>query len=478
MKKRLASMLLCSLLVLSMCFLSSCEILEGLLGEESQMKLTKITESNFLESNNPYKAVESFAMNDELGYHIFELGTIDYVPLNISDADGVAYTGTETKLEFNYKETNAEESYRLIVNTLENSVTLSTREYAEASVSIPMATMLEAGLNVGIEKNETSSITSTNKESYYSSASRETTYEKNITYKMDATDPVGYYFYTPVASVRIYEIVVYNHAEEKIEYMFPYHQVGASLPGLYYSKTSFLDFSDFEITFEEEMLPKLTMPAKRIDPNVTVDLDLKNATCDVSSLNLTLGEKYGELPTPERHGYSFAGWTCNGKDITEDSIVTSTDALVPKWEIITHAVIRIDKEIEVSSTHYFSPLHHFIPGGNGSTNANETSIDDYFDFDQLKKDGYKMKITYKSDVKKNHLAVFGLEYDVTFKSNGNTIIHLHDEIDNTSYKTSTLRSETVSLNDINGNIDFFVSTKNYFSLYMKNIEITFEFFKD
>jgi len=52
------------------------------------------------------------------------------------------------------------------------------------------------------------------------------------------------------------------------------------------------------------------------------------------------GERYGELPHPNKTGYTFVGWYHNGKQITADSIVSyaGNHTLVPKWTPNTYWV--------------------------------------------------------------------------------------------------------------------------------------------
>lgn len=57
---------------------------------------------------------------------------------------------------------------------------------------------------------------------------------------------------------------------------------------------------------------------------ITLSLDPNGGTIDTETITVTYGESYGELPVPERNGYTFTGWytsASGGTKITADSIV-------------------------------------------------------------------------------------------------------------------------------------------------------------
>ncbi|MBR2650287.1 MAG: InlB B-repeat-containing protein [Clostridia bacterium] len=482
MKNKIIRLALCLVLVFSTLLLSSCDVIDELISkiggaENDNDMLTCVEQSNFTKSSNSYRVKDSFSLEGGSDYYIFELGVVDYVPMNISNPEGVYFDGKDMTLEFNYKETNYEESARLIENSIETSVELTTATYVEGSVSGPLSELLEAGLTVGVENSVTSGISTTFTESFYNAVSKETTFEKNVTYKMSRKDPKGYYFYVPVASMKVYEVVVYNPDSKNVEYMFTYSQFGEALPGLYYSPTSFLDMAQYNISFDEHKIPILTPPSKVVERDVTVALDPQGASCDVNELQLEIGSTYGELPELEKKGYTFAGWECNGALVNSESMVISSKPLVAKWDIITTCTRYINETIEVSSTNKLNPLYIFVTGSNGESSSNSTGLMDIFDFEQLKKDGYKLRIVFESDVKHGVLAIKGLKYNVLFTSNGSTFETLSDGIKSTDYITRSMVSDLISLNNINGNINFTVTTENVVSLYMKNIKIKFEFVK-
>ncbi|MBE6635674.1 MAG: hypothetical protein E7617_05700 [Ruminococcaceae bacterium] len=439
--------------------------------------ISVVTNSRFDEKYNPYTVADSFALDNGLCYYIFELGTVDYVPMNISGADGVLFNGTEMELTFHYSETNVTESSSMIENTLENSIELTTKTYSKVTVEPKMASVFKAGINTGIENSVSHGITHTYHESFYNSVRNETTFEKTLTYRMNRDDPKGYYFYTPVASMKVYEVVVYNTNQKKIEYMFSYSQFSNALPGLYYSSNGFIDYDSFNIEFNENKLPNFEVPSKVVPTEFNVSVDAKGGSSEISSLNCKLGEPYGTLPEASRKGYKLANWVCDGRIVDEDSLVLSTKPVEASWELITSATISVKKELEVSSTYKLSPLDYFITGNNGESGGNNLSINDRFDFDTLKKEGYKLQITVDCDVKHNIGAILGLEYEINFRSNGMVFESIGDGINSTQYIHRHLVSKEVPLNNITGEVDFTISTENVFPLYMKNIQIKLEFTK-
>lgn len=69
------------------------------------------------------------------------------------------------------------------------------------------------------------------------------------------------------------------------------------------------------------------------------------------------GNLYGTLPTITRKGYTFAGWTYNGKSITENSIVDEkkNHTLVATWTPIVTAL-----SLDLSSGNYNYPLSYSL----------------------------------------------------------------------------------------------------------------------
>ena len=81
--------------------------------------------------------------------------------------------------------------------------------------------------------------------------------------------------------------------------------------------------------------------------NVTLDLN-GGELGSVTSITVTFGEKYSNLKTPTREGYTFLGWWTNdgtssdgwGEQITSDTKVTRKDhTLYARWQANTYTVI-------------------------------------------------------------------------------------------------------------------------------------------
>ena len=82
---------------------------------------------------------------------------------------------------------------------------------------------------------------------------------------------------------------------------------------------------------------------------VNVTLDLNGGELDAgTSITVEFGEKYGDLKTPTREGYTFLGWwTKNGtssdgwgEQITSDTKVTRGEhTLYARWQANTYTVI-------------------------------------------------------------------------------------------------------------------------------------------
>ncbi len=75
----------------------------------------------------------------------------------------------------------------------------------------------------------------------------------------------------------------------------------------------------------------------------TLYFDANDGTCNVTSKPVTFEDYYGELPTPERTGYSFIGWytaPIDGNRITSSSRYTETkdSTLYAHWEINSYTI--------------------------------------------------------------------------------------------------------------------------------------------
>lgn len=434
------------------------------------VEISRVSKSSFYETSNKYRVVDSYMTDDGNYYYFYYLGAVDYVPLNLSDSGGVYFDGGDLILEFTLSQTNRESSEKTLKNVVENSVDLKTTSYVKGSVGAK-ASIFQANIEAGISNQATSNISNTFTESYSMAVSKESTFQKKITYKMNADDEVGFYFYTAVASMQMFEVVVYNPNTNTIEYMSTYSQVGAALPGLYYSPFSFLDYSDFEIEFDESKLPAFETPTKKVSSVVTVAVDAGGASCGVSSLDLKIGNAYGVLPEAQRNGYVFKGWYCDGQKIEADSLVVSATPIVAKWEIVTSGTFSFFSDSKVK----------FNRHSTSSTVSKSLDMANVFDIAALKKAGYKMRIVL--DYKVSHYdpgfpSNPELRYNFIFKSNNKNISTISDtSFTTSSYEKKTTCSNDIDLSQVSGSINFELTTNNLWYCYIRDLLVTVEFVK-
>ena len=296
-----------------------------------EITVNLINKSTFHESSQKYRLVDSYELGDGNYYYFYHLGTIDYIPLNLSDADGVYFGGNNLKLELKMSTIHKEQSIKDLQSAIQNSVSLTTDTYLKDSISASAFSTFEAKIEAGISNKATNSISNTFSESFSASIQNESKYEKNITYEMKPGDPVGFYFYTLVASMKVYEVVVYNPNTQTVEYMSTYNQLGAAIPGLFYSPFSFIDCSDYDITFDEHLIPSFDKPAKQVASRISVPLNANGGSCSLKTWEGQIGEVYGELPIPKRPGYVFDGWYAGGLKIEQDSPAIFSQSIDAKW---------------------------------------------------------------------------------------------------------------------------------------------------
>ena len=93
-----------------------------------------------------------------------------------------------------------------------------------------------------------------------------------------------------------------------------------------------------------------------------------------TELEVTYGEQYGNLPTPTRDGYEFAGWftaETGGEKVTEDNIVNIAEdhTLYAKWIKIT---------ADVTSVSFGTVQEEYTPTTAKVTLTNTGNVDTYF----------------------------------------------------------------------------------------------------
>ena len=448
-------------------------------GNSVNNNISLLHASNFEESNDKYKVVDSFVLDDGNYYYFYHLGTIDYVPLSTYGVEGVYFGGGNLSIELKMTTMNKTESIREIKNSIESSVSLTTSTYVEDSISAGYLDVFEAKVTAGIKNEATKTISKTYEESFSSSVTNVSTYEKTISYEMTREDPVGFYFYVPVASVRVYEVVVYNPNTKKVEHMSTYNQFGIAIPGVFYSKYSFLNFGEYDIKFDENKIPAFTKPTKSASTAITIPINANGASCDVTEWSGKIGDKYGELPTVSKHGYVFDGWYADGIKIDENAIVVPATSIEAKWNFITTVIYKTNETISISASHKLNPIGLITMGWGASEEGSLDKIFNILDLATLKDEGYRMRVILEYDVKRNPLATLGgsSEYKIILRSGDHEIVTFEEGIYNTSYKEKKNYSNYMSSDIITGSFSIEFSTKNLCSIDFRNFKITVEFAK-
>ena len=92
---------------------------------------------------------------------------------------------------------------------------------------------------------------------------------------------------------------------------------------------------NYSITNMSELISNLIYVVRNDESaTVTVTFNANGGRTPVSSKSVTVGSKYGSLPTPTKSGYSFTGWfNAEGKRIYSSSVVTksSNHTLYARW---------------------------------------------------------------------------------------------------------------------------------------------------
>ena len=98
---------------------------------------------------------------------------------------------------------------------------------------------------------------------------------------------------------------------------------------------------------------KLEFPTKDYSVTVvlpyqyTVSFNPNGGTVDPGSKTVTWGQPYGELPTPTRTGYDFAGWytkATGGQEVTSETVVnlTGSQTLYAHWTVMASFDVAVD----------------------------------------------------------------------------------------------------------------------------------------
>ena len=79
---------------------------------------------------------------------------------------------------------------------------------------------------------------------------------------------------------------------------------------------------------------------RRYKPQQNALFDANGGFVGLAGMNVEFGSVYGELPKPERIGYTFVGWDLDGETIASNSVVRTVDdhTLVARWQINTYTI--------------------------------------------------------------------------------------------------------------------------------------------
>ena len=88
----------------------------------------------------------------------------------------------------------------------------------------------------------------------------------------------------------------------------------------------FMSAAEVRVVRSDEVVP--------VPETHTATFDANGGTVDVSSIEVTQGEAYGELPVPVREGHEFLGWFLGDDEVTSATVFGGTGdvTLVARWE--------------------------------------------------------------------------------------------------------------------------------------------------
>ena len=411
-------------------------------------------------NSEKYKIADSFKTTDGKYYYLYDIGFVEAMPISLDESNGIYYSGGNTSISFTMVKGTEDTINKTVTSLCSNSVTVKNT----ASISGELGSKY-AKVKAAIETQCINEIS----QSFESSVSQASTASSEFSQTLEHTfedgkDPIGFYCYTSLASVQIYELVVYNPETEEIESTVPYAIVGKSFPGLIFSETSFFDCMDDTIDFDVKKIKKFPQPDKVLSNKVTIDFDLNGGSGDINSKEYKLGNTYGELPVPQKLGYNFNYWTLDGKKINADDFVSVSGTLVADWSLKTSRTYTCKK---------MSAQNAFGTSQGMDTTTIDIPLHEYFDLSALKKEGYQIKFTIKYSVKIGLTNIGELKYKFWLTTGGNTIYTYNDKISNKTDRA--LYSDPMTTYE--GVVVMNLYTDNIQPVEMTNMEILVEFVK-
>lgn len=370
----------------------------------------------------------------------------------------------DTELEFNLKTGSASSVTKQVKSIASNSVTIKNSFSSQTSFGSDKTI---AKVNIGINNEATNSVTESFESSVTRAVSETNEFSKNVSFKFDKnTTDVGYYCYTSLASLKIYEAVVYNPETSQIDEMTPYTIVGKAMPGLLYSKTSFFMYNTPKIEFDISKVNSFPKPQTMLDKKVNVTFNANGGSCDMSNKTYSISEQYGALPTPKWHGHNFLGWYQNDNLISENDIVISGDPIVAKWDVLTKKSFTIDR---------YQAQNGFGSSEEMDTSSVEVPLSNYLDIKYLKDNNYNLRITIDYDVDYLTFGLGKLHYQLRVNNGESSIYKIEDSINGSTHRLFT--SPQISPSSYDGVLTLNLYTENIQGVVLTNCKITFEFVK-
>ncbi len=443
--------------------------------------LTVYTEGTVTERSDEekYHPVDSFELMDGNYYYIYYLGIIDWVPLASDGASGFYYDGkVKSKHTFSFSSFSSEEVVDTLRSAVETGVSLTTKTYIKDSVGAT-AGIFEAKVESGIENSMTTSVKETLEHSVKNASLFQQTVDETHDYELTpGVNAAGYYLYTTVASMKVYESVVYDPASETILYMNSFGVLGQGLSGLVYSETSFFEPDDLSLTFEEEKLDAFEKPRKKLESQ-TVALDANGGSCELTSVEVAVGRPYPALPVPTRKNYVFDGWYVGDRKIEGGTEAVSLQTITAHWKPRTEQTIFLQGAVTLDTLAFTN-----VP----NTTVNSIfNLTDYFDFAALREENYRLYITIECDLK----AETGISSSTRvcrfqFTSGEDELFELEAVLSSsqTSYKHVTLYSEGtaggqngIPFSRLQGQLKMKIYTNNVADITVKDVSVKIRFEK-
>ena len=436
--------------------------------EENKYLIHKIFNAFSREESEKYEIVDSFRTDDGRYYYLYDVGFIDAAPISIDNSAGVYYSGGNTELSFTMTKTTEESITKTITSIASNTISETNSTTVSGEFGVGYKDVINAKVGAAITNECTSSLTQTFEDSVSKTKTETVEFSQTITHSFKSDeDQIGFYCYTSLASVQLYELIVYNSTTKEVESAIPYTIVGKAFPGLIYSQTSFFNCATNKIEFDLDKIRKFPRPDALLSDKVKVSFNSSGTSEVIGDREYRIGDTYGELPVLDNiHGYKFNGWRLNGEKVTSDTIITESHTLIADWSLLTNATYTCSR---------MDSQNAFATSKDMDTCTVEISLHQKFDISELKKQGYAMRLTITYDADRLVAIRLGkVEYDYWFVSSGRTIYSVSDEL---GTKATSRTWQSGNIIDYDGTIFMKLYTPDDKGIKLTNIKITVEFVK-